>query len=171
MTDGQTTDGESLAKASEVAAQGRSALYDRPGSPDPARDLELAELLVDDVVFVDDMVRFQAKLSASLAVARGDGPPRRRRPRGDPKASREIENIRVTLPPDGQTRGVELGHRPKQTGEFVYTLEVEPPAAGTAGRNQSRRAHVNVRKEKLKVLLVDSEPRYEYRYLKNYLEA
>src|SRR5262249_46088730 len=29
---------------------------------------------------------------------------------------------------------------------------------------------VNVRKEKLRVLLVDGEPRYEYRYLKNYLE-
>ena len=29
---------------------------------------------------------------------------------------------------------------------------------------------VNVRKEKLKVLLVDGEPRYEFRYLKNYLE-
>src|SRR5206468_1349151 len=29
---------------------------------------------------------------------------------------------------------------------------------------------VNVRKERLRVLLVDSEPRYEYRYLKNYLQ-
>ena len=29
---------------------------------------------------------------------------------------------------------------------------------------------VTVRKEKLKVLLVESEPRYEFRYLKNYLE-
>src|SRR5262249_52619509 len=29
---------------------------------------------------------------------------------------------------------------------------------------------INVRKEKLKVLLVDGEPRYEYRYLKNFLE-
>ena len=34
------------------------------GSPEPARDLELTELLVDDVVFVDDLVRFQAKLLA-----------------------------------------------------------------------------------------------------------
>ena len=29
---------------------------------------------------------------------------------------------------------------------------------------------ITVRKEKLKVLYVDSEPRYEFRYLKNYLE-
>ena len=29
---------------------------------------------------------------------------------------------------------------------------------------------VTVRKEKLKVLFVDTEPRYEFRYLKNYLE-
>ena len=34
------------------------------GSAEAARDLELTELLVDDVVFVDDSVRFQAKLLA-----------------------------------------------------------------------------------------------------------
>ncbi len=31
-------------------------------TPSRARDLELTELLVDEVVFVDDLVRFQAKL-------------------------------------------------------------------------------------------------------------
>jgi len=51
--------------ASELAARKGVPLYTIGlGSPDPARDLELTELLVDDVVFVDDAVRFQVKLSA-----------------------------------------------------------------------------------------------------------
>ena len=53
---------------------------------------------------------------------------------------------------------------------MIYTLEVDPrPRELQADNNRLERA-VNVRKEKLRVLLVDSEPRYEYRYLKNYLE-
>ena len=29
-------------------------------------------------------------------------------------------------PPDGQPQRVEIGHRPKETGEITYLLEVEP---------------------------------------------
>ena len=63
FTDGQTTEGEPLSKAAELAARKGVPLYTIGlGSSEPARDLELTELLVDDVVFVDDAVRFQAKL-------------------------------------------------------------------------------------------------------------
>ncbi len=173
LTDGQTTDGESLGKAAELAARKGVPLYPVGiGNPAPARDLELAELLVDDVVFVDDMVRFQAKL-AGRGFA-GQEVTLRLRERDaknpDPKAGVEIEKIKASVPPDGQTKRVELGHRPRKTGEFIYTLQVDAqPRELHADNNQVERT-VNVRKERLKVLLVDNEPRYEYRYLKNYLE-
>src|SRR6202040_2969032 len=87
-----------------------------------------------------------------------------------PEAAREIDAQRVKAPADNQPLRVEIGHRPKQTGEVVYTLEVEPrPRELQADNNRLDRV-VDVRKEKLRVLLVDSEPRYEFRYLKNYLE-
>ncbi len=35
------------------------------GSETPIRDLELSDLLVDDVVFVDDVVNFEFKLTAT----------------------------------------------------------------------------------------------------------
>ncbi len=172
LTDGQTTDGEALAKAAELAARKGVPLYPVGlGSPEPARDLELTELLVDDVVFVEDLVRFQAKL-----LARGfEGQEvtlrlKERSPGTPPETAREIDSQRLKAPADNQPLRVEIGHRPRQTGEVVYTLEVDPkPREIQADNNRIERA-VNVRKEKLKVLLVDSEPRYEYRYLKNYLE-
>src|SRR6185437_5437475 len=61
-------------------------------------------------------------------------------------------------------------HRPKHTGEFIYTLELEPRPREIQTENNRLERTVNVRKEKLKVLFVDYEPRYEFRYLKNYLE-
>ncbi len=173
FSDGQTTDGESLAKAAELAAKKGVPIYTVGlGSPEPARDLELTELLVDDVVFVDDMVRFQAKLLArgfngqevTIRLKERDAKS------ADAKEARVIESTTVTAPPDNQPKRVEIGHRPKQTGEVIYTLEIDPRPRELQTENNRIERTVNVRKEKLKVLFVDNEPRYEYRYLKNYLE-
>ena len=173
LSDGQTTDGETLAKVAELAARKGVPIYPIGlGSPEPPRDLELTELLVDDVVFVDDMVRFQAKLLARGFA--GQEVTVRLKERDakstDPKAAREIESTRVIAPPDGQPKRLEIGHRPKQTGEVIYTLEIDPRPRELQVENNRIERVVNVRKEKLKVLYVDSEPRYEYRYLKTYLE-
>lgn len=173
LSDGQTTDGESLEKAAEFAARKGVPIFTVGlGSPEPARDLELTELMVDEVVFVDDLVRFQAKL-----LARGFAGQEavihlkeRDKSSSDPKATREIEAIRVPAPADGQPKRIEIAHRPKTTGDITYLLEVESRPRELQVDNNRLERTVNVRKEKLKVLLVDGEPRYEYRYLKNYLE-
>src|SRR3954469_1413060 len=173
LTDGQTTDGESLAKAAEFAARKGVPLYPIGlGSPEPARDLELTDLLVDDVVFVDDLVRFQAKLVSHGFAGQEVAIHLREKDRtsSDSKAMRDLETIRVVAPPDGQPQRIEIGHRPRETGEITYILEVEPQTRELQTENNRIERTVNVRKEKLKVLFVDSEPRYEYRYLKNYLE-
>jgi hypothetical protein len=173
FTDGQTTEGEPLAKAAELATRKGVPLFTIGlGSAEPARDIELTELLVDDVVFVDDAVRFQAKLLArgfqgenvTVRLKELESVSR------DPKAARELESTEVTAPANGQPKRVELVYRPKTTGERTFVLEVDPrPRELQTGNNRIERV-VTVRKEKLKVLFVDTEPRYEFRYLKNYLE-
>ena len=172
LTDGQTTEGESLSKAAELAARKGVPLYTIGlGSPEPARDLELTELLVDDVVFVDDAVRFQAKLSArgfqgQKVVVRLKERGRLGRPQGGTRA-RDQGGRRAR---DGQPERVELVHRPKKTGERTFIIEVEPRPRELQTDNNRIERVITVRKEKLKVLYLDSEPRYEFRYLKNYLE-
>jgi hypothetical protein len=173
FTDGQTTEGEGLAKSAELAARkGIPVFTVGLGSPEPARDLELTELLVDDVVFVDDAVRFQAKLSARGFQGEKVVVRLKERPPGstDPKSDRELETKEVDAPRDGQSERVELIHRPKTTGERTFIVEVEPRPRELQTDNNRIERLITVRKEKLKVLLVDSEPRYEFRYLKNYLE-
>ncbi len=173
LSDGQTTEGETLSKASELATRKGVPIYAVGlGSAEPARDIELTELLVDDVVFVDDAVRFQAKLLArgfpdeKVVVRLKELEPGSH----DPKTAHEIESTEVDAPSKGQPKRVELVYHPKTTGERTFILEVDPrPRELQIDNNRIERA-ITVRKEKLKVLYVDTEPRYEFRYLKNYLE-
>lgn len=173
MSDGQTTDGEPLVKAAELAARKGVPLFAVGlGSAEPARDLELTDLLVDDVVFVDDAVRFQAKLAArglegqKVKVRLVERPPGAK-----PDApGRVIKEIEVDAPPDGKPARVEIVHEPKETGEKSFVLEVDPRPRELQVENNRIERTVSVRKEKLKVLIAESEPRYEFRYLKNYLE-
>ncbi|AMV37322.1 VWA domain-containing protein [Planctomyces sp. SH-PL62] len=173
LSDGQTTEGEPLTKAAELAARKGVPLFTvGVGSAEPARDLELTDLLVDDVVFVDDAVRFQAKLAARGFEGRKVTLRLRERPPGA-KADEpgvEIKSIEVDAPPDGKPARVEIVHEPKETGEKTFVLEVDPRPRELQVDNNRIERTVSVRKEKLKVLLVESEPRYEFRYLKNYLE-
>jgi hypothetical protein len=173
LSDGQTTEGEALSKAAELAARKGVPLFTVGlGSPEPARDLELSELLVDDVVFVEDAVRFQAKLSAKGFQGQKVVVRLKERDLGstDPKSDRELETKEFDAPRDGQPGRIELVHRPKTTGERTFIVEIEPqPREIQADNNRIERVVV-VRKEKLKVLYLDNEPRYEFRYLKNYLE-
>jgi hypothetical protein len=173
LTDGQTTEGEPLSKAADLAKRKGVPVYTIGlGSSEPARDLELSELLVDDVVFVDDAVRFQAKLAAR--GFQGQKVTLRLKERenasDDPKAAKELESKEIAIPRDGHPERVELVYRPKSTGERHFILEVDPQARELQIENNRIDRVVTVRKEKLKILFVDSEPRYEFRYLKNYLE-
>jgi hypothetical protein len=173
LTDGQTTEGEPLTKSAELAARKGVPLYTIGlGNSEPARDLELTELLVDDVVFVDDAVRFQAKLLARGFAGQKVQVRLLERPNegSDPKAGKLLESVDVEAPTDGEPRRVELVHRPKETGERMFVLEIEPRPRELQVENNRIERVVTVRKEKLKILFVESEPRYEFRYLKNFLE-
>ena len=64
FSDGINTEGESLADAAAYARRKGVPLFTVGlGNEKPNRDLVVSDLLVDDVVFVDDMVNFEFKLT------------------------------------------------------------------------------------------------------------
>lgn len=63
-----------------------------------------------------------------------------------------------------------LEWRPETVGEYSLTLQIPMDAADTIPENNSLTFPVTIRNEALKVLLVESWPRWEYRYLRNALE-
>ena len=129
--------GRAAGQGAELAAKKGVPLFAVGlGSAEPARDIELTELLVDDVVFVDDAVRFQAKLlGPGLRGRKGRRPAQGARARlARPQGARELESIEVEAPADGQPKRVELVHHPKTTGERTFILEVDKNPASSRPR-------------------------------------
>ncbi len=82
---------------------------------------------------------------------------------GDAKGSKT-----VTLPPMGQVQDM-LVFTPQAEGEGDFTVRVPVEREEVFSANNERSFHLAVRKETLKVLVVDSQPRWEFRYLRNAL--
>src|SRR5262249_34000206 len=135
------------------------------GDERPVRDLKLDDLLVDEVVFVDDIVNFDFKLTSS--GYEGQKAKVILREESSPTALTQLD---VTLGPDGQPQRLHLPSRPNTVGEYEYVVEVEPLEGELQPDNNRQKRHVSVRKEQIKVLLVQAYPSYEFRYLKNMLE-
>ena len=59
--------------------------------------------------------------------------------------------------------------RPKSSGDFTVTLSVPKHGDEALPDNNKLSAPISIRQEKLRVLVVESVPRWEYRYLRNAL--
>jgi hypothetical protein len=166
LTDGINTDGEGLGDSARFARKKGVPLFTIGlGSEQPVRDLELGDLLVDEVVFVDDVVNFEYKLTGTgfagktvdVALREKDNPA-------------VLAQMKVKLEEDGKPQRLHLPYRPTQVGDFEYVIEVEQLPDETQLENNRQQRLVSVRKEQIKVLLVQAYPNYEFRYLKNMLE-
>ncbi len=74
----------------------------------------------------------------------------------------------VRLSPMGRTSDAILW-KPSGPGDQEITLTVSPHPDEIQGDNNELTAPISIREEKLRVLLVESYPRWEYRYLRNAL--
>ena len=59
--------------------------------------------------------------------------------------------------------------KPKATGDFTLSLTIPKQGDETLTDNNKLTAPISIRDEKLRVLVVESYPRWEYRYLRNAL--
>lgn len=166
LSDGVTTDGETLADASRYARRKGVPLFTVGlGSEQPLRDLELADLLVDEVVFVDDVVNFESKLTAHGLVGRTVEVVLRQQ-----DDNVVLARTKVTIEQDGKPQRVHLPYRPTEVGQFEYVVEVEHLSEEAQEENNRQQRLVSVREEQIKVLLVQGYPSFEFRYLKHMLE-
>jgi hypothetical protein len=93
-------------------------------------------------------------------------------------------NVTVTLTskPDGKkiTKDIRLpamgrlqdtiSWTPEKDGAYELTLDVPPDERELLTENNTRTVPIKIQEETLKVLLIESFPRWEYRYLRNALE-
>ncbi len=165
LSDGINTDGPSLVEATTYARRKGVPLFTVGlGDDRPVRDLKLTDLLVDDVVFVDDLTYFEAKLSGAAFEGRQVEMTLRRE--GKPEV---LARTKVTVGPDDRPQQVRIAYRPTEEGEFRFVVEVSPQEGELQTDNNRLSKTVRVRKEKIRVLLVQAYPSYEFRFLRNML--
>ena len=165
LTDGVNTEGPTLADAAQDARRrGVPLLIVGLGSDRPAAEVKLSNLLADDTTMVDDLVTFEFSLTARGLEGRKLAVVLRR---NDPPAV--LARTQVAALTDGRSQRVQLSWRPRETGRVEYTIAAEPqPGEPPYDRNRLAGA-LDVRKEKISVLLAAAIPSFEYRYLSNVL--
>jgi hypothetical protein len=167
LTDGVTTEGEDLGKAAKYASQmGVPLFFVGLGDAREAKDLYLHDLQSEDSVYVNDNIIFNVRLTGhgypDLAV-----PVELREKGKDKLLGREM----VTVDPAGKPVKVRLSHRPTEEGEKLYEIRVPVQEGEAIVENNVVEKAVHVRKTKLiKILYVEGEPRWEFRYVKALLE-
>ncbi|MCW8129342.1 MAG: hypothetical protein KIS92_03070 [Planctomycetota bacterium] len=122
-----------------------------------ARDVAVSSVFMDSKIFLDDPAPVTVRLKhhgfpdeqVQLVITMG---------------GEELARQPVTLKKGGeQTEVVRI--KPKKAGKFPITIEVPAPAGDTEPSNNIKERTVEVIDKKVKVLVLESSPRWEYRYL------
>ncbi len=165
LSDGINTEGPSLAEAAAAARRRGVPLFVvGTGDRRPLRDLKLTDLLVDEVVFVDDIISFEIKLTGTGFKDREVEVQLKRQ--GKPQV---LARTKLKIEGHGKTQQARLRYRPQQEGEFRFRVEVLPLEGELQTDNNVQERTVRVRKEKIRVLLAAGYPNYEFRFLRNML--
>ena len=160
------TDGRDTARGQAVTAARKLGELETPvysvllGSTEPVRDLAIAELDYPEVSFQDDSPRLSAVVRAggftgkSIEVVL------------QPK---EGEAVRQTLTVEGEIVPVEMPLPTHGLGRHEYTLSVTSLPGESREDNNSREFGLNVVDDRIRVLLVEGEAGWEFRFIDNAL--
>ncbi|MCX6978176.1 MAG: hypothetical protein NTX04_09645, partial [Verrucomicrobia bacterium] len=162
LSDGDRNLGPSPVTAATALAQRDIPIFTvGVGSENYLPDLELQSVVAPTYGLINERISVLFTLQNHLprevkTTVTLNGP-------GDAKGSKI-----VTLPPMSQVQD-SLIFTPITQGEGDYTVRIPVEPDEVSSTNNQQTFHLAVRKETLKVLVVDSQPRWEFRYLRNAL--
>ena len=166
LTDGRRNGPvDSLPTIDRLAARAVPVYSILIGSTVPPRDAAVAAVKAPESVYRGDV----ATVSAAIKV---DGYPGRavavtlERPGASPMR----QTVQAPASADAPRPVVSFGVPLEQTGNVLLSLAVEPLPGDVRPDNDRRTISIQVVDDKARVLIVDSEPRWELRYLRNALQ-
>ncbi len=161
-SDGDWTEGEPPLEAAQRLRLAQVPVFAvAAGSPTKLPDVELVSLDCPTVGVVGKPVRVPFTIRSTL-------PTERVIPALLTTSSGETLRKDIRLPPMA-TVSEWLYWTPATVGDYTLTLSLPAEADELLPDNNERTAPIAVREERLKVLVVESVPRWEYRYLRNAL--
>lgn len=162
-----------LTQASEYAAEkGVPLFFVGIGDEDEIRDLKLHDLVVDDPVYVNDRVIFEARLTGhgykDLTV------PVVLKVKDKTGKEKEVDREMVKVDPSGKSVKFRLRHQPTEVGRKTYVIEIVPPKVDRPEKNPTtprlERTIEVVDTKLIRILYVEGTPRYEFRFVKSLFE-
>jgi hypothetical protein len=157
VTDGANNSGTQPREIASLCRQEGLPLYIYGVGITSPRDIIVGNLFAPDVSFVKDEVAVTVRLkSQGLAGQEAElvlklGP-------------EVVARRTVTFAADGE-QVVPMQFVPQAPGEFDLTASIDPRPDETVQDNNARTQRLRVVDTKIKVLLVDQSPRWEFRYL------
>ncbi len=164
LSDGQNNGGRSLAEVAQLAAARGTPVFTVPvGSPARLKDVAITDLFTTGLVTVGDV----ARVAVTVESHGFDG----RTVKVELKDGDKLLDGKDVVLRDAEQQQVELTFQAKEAGARYLTVRVpeQPEEAPELRANNSDTAFVRVSDEKLKVLLVEGLPRWDFRFLKNAL--
>ncbi|MCI0684284.1 MAG: VWA domain-containing protein [Gemmataceae bacterium] len=177
LTDGVTTRDETIGQVGEYAAQKAIPLFFVGiGDDHEVRDLKLHDLVVDDVVYLNDRVVFEARMTGK--GYKKDSPPFSVLLKVKENDGKEtiLDRVPVKVNPQGKAERFRLAHKVDKVGRKQFIIEIEAPKPQPGEKNQHpvtprlERTIEVIDAKMIKVLYVEGQPRYEFRYVKFLLE-
>lgn len=123
-------------------------------------DVALADVLAPESIFLGDKVKFQTTLKATGAIGK-----RVKLTLSSGEAL--LDEAEVDISSDDWQRELRLTHEPQTNGVVRYAIKVNALEGELFDDNNLWYADVAVSDDRINVLLVDSVPRWEFRYLRN----
>ncbi len=163
LSDGDWNTGEAPAQAATRLRMREVPVFAVPlGSETRLPDVELTSFDVPTFAIAGKPLRVPFTIQSSL--------PRDEAATVEMKTSTgEVMTKSVVIPAMGRLQDV-MVWKPERPGEMTVTLTVPKTGAERFVENNAMEAPLSIRKEQLRVLIVESTPRWEYRYLRNALE-
>lgn len=162
FSDGQNTGGRSPAEAARAAAQVGAPIFPvAVGSPKRLQDVSIVDLYTTGQVSIGDTVRVAVTLESHGF--------NKRPVKVELKDGDKVLDTKELVLLGTEQQQTELIFEAKEAGDKYLTVNVPAFAeeAEELRANNSDLAFVRVSDEKLKVLLIDGLPRWDFRFLKN----
>jgi hypothetical protein len=162
ISDGrQTTPGDVASVAERMTSLGIPVFTIPIGSRLPPRDLSIAAVDSPETIFLNDKAQVRAVIGTSGFE-------------GEPLTIRlERDGVTIdqqTVTPATDSAAVTFSIPSNQPGRFGYQLTTDVQPGELRDDNNRREVSLNVVDNKARVMLVEGDARWEFRYLKNLLD-
>lgn len=157
VSDGQSNAGLSGPAVTDLLKSEQVPLYAYGVGLVNPKDIHLANLFAPDVAFLEDEVTVTVRVrsagltgeSAKLVLRQGE---------------QEVASETIQFTGDGEIV-VPLRYTPETPGDYTLTASIDPLASEVVRDNNDQSQKLRVIDGKIKVLLVEQQPRWEYKYL------